>query len=228
MIGDIPDADVRPPENVLFVCKLNPVTKEDDLEVIFSRFGQINSCEVIRDSKTGESLQYAFIEFDRAEDCEKAYFKMDNVLIDDRRIHVDFSQSVSKLKWLGKGKGVIHENDTKEKESRKEYSKHDKSKHKRDYRNEHRKDEHRRDERRDNHRDDHRRDYRRDDRKDNRKDRNDYRKEDRREDRKDDRRDEHRRDDHKRNDHRRDKDYHRREYKDDHHSRKRRRSRSRS
>jgi len=24
---------------------------------------------------------------------------MDNVLIDDRRIHVDFSQSVAKLKW---------------------------------------------------------------------------------------------------------------------------------
>lgn len=29
---------------------------------------------------------------------------MDNVLIDDRRIHVDFSQSVAKLKWKGKGK----------------------------------------------------------------------------------------------------------------------------
>ncbi|CAN6455491.1 unnamed protein product [Victoria cruziana] len=49
MIGDIPDAEIKPPENVLFVCKLNPVTQ------------------------------------------------MDNVLIDDRRIHVDFSQSVSKL-----------------------------------------------------------------------------------------------------------------------------------
>lgn len=29
---------------------------------------------------------------------------MDNVLIDDRRIHVDFSQSVAKVKWKGKGK----------------------------------------------------------------------------------------------------------------------------
>jgi peptidyl-prolyl cis-trans isomerase-like 4 len=114
MIGDIPDADVKPPENVLFVCKLNPVTREDDLEVIFSRFGHILSCEVIRDSKTNESLQYAFIEFEKAEDCEKAYFKMDNVLIDDRRIHVDFSQSVSKIKWYGKGKGVTYVNDYKE------------------------------------------------------------------------------------------------------------------
>ena len=53
-------------------------------------------CEVIKDWKTGESLSYAFIEFADRKSCEEAYFKMDNVLIDDRRIHVDFSQSVSK------------------------------------------------------------------------------------------------------------------------------------
>ena len=93
MVGDLPFADVRPPENVLFVCKLNAVTRSEDLELIFSRFGTILSCEIITDRKTGDSLQYAFIEFDKREDAERAYFKMDNVLIDDRRIHVDFSQS---------------------------------------------------------------------------------------------------------------------------------------
>jgi peptidyl-prolyl cis-trans isomerase-like 4 len=142
MIGDIPDADIKPPDNVLFVCKLNAVTTDEDLEIIFSRFGAIKCCEIIRDQKTGDSLQYAFIEYERVnllllcwlglsvclsvpaclpihpsfsvwvtllhvekcsdlfqpEDCEEAYFKMDNVLIDDRRIHVDFSQSVSKLR----------------------------------------------------------------------------------------------------------------------------------
>uniref|UniRef100_A0A8C6S7P8 Peptidyl-prolyl cis-trans isomerase n=1 Tax=Neogobius melanostomus TaxID=47308 RepID=A0A8C6S7P8_9GOBI len=103
MVGDLPDADIKPPENVLFICKLNPVTTDEDLEIIFSRFGTIKSCEIIRDWKTGDSLCYAFIEFERQEDCEKAYFKMDNVLIDDRRIHVDFSQSVAKIQWKGKG-----------------------------------------------------------------------------------------------------------------------------
>ncbi|XP_032999863.1 peptidyl-prolyl cis-trans isomerase-like 4 isoform X2 [Lacerta agilis] len=113
MVGDLPDADIKPPENVLFVCKLNPVTTDEDLEIIFSRFGPIKSCEVIRDWKTGESLCYAFIEFEKEEDCEKAYFKMDNVLIDDRRIHVDFSQSVAKIKWKGKG-GKYTKDDFKE------------------------------------------------------------------------------------------------------------------
>lgn len=98
MVGDIPDADGKPPENVLFVCKLNPATTGEDLEIIFSRFGPIVSCEVIKDMKTGDSLQYAFIEFENEEDCVSAYFKMDNVLIDDRRIHVDFSQSMAKVK----------------------------------------------------------------------------------------------------------------------------------
>lgn len=63
----------------------------------------VYSCEVIRDKVSGDSLQYAFIEFAEQKSCEDAYFKMDNVLIDDRRIHVDFSQSVSKVKWKGKG-----------------------------------------------------------------------------------------------------------------------------
>ncbi|XP_073843000.1 peptidyl-prolyl cis-trans isomerase sig-7-like [Musca autumnalis] len=106
IVGDLPDADMAPPENVLFVCKLNPVTTDDDLEIIFSRFGRVKSCEVIRDRKTGDSLQYAFVEFEDQKACEAAYFKMDNVLIDDRRIHVDFSQSVSRIKWRGKGRGV--------------------------------------------------------------------------------------------------------------------------
>ena len=97
MTGDIPDAEVKPPEEVLFVCKLNPVTTDDDLEILFSRFGKIRKCEIIRDTKTGDSLNYAFIEFETEDACIEAYEKMNNVLIDDRRIKVDFSQSVSKL-----------------------------------------------------------------------------------------------------------------------------------
>lgn len=41
ILGDVPSANLAPPENVLFVCKLNPVTEDEDLELIFSRFGPI-------------------------------------------------------------------------------------------------------------------------------------------------------------------------------------------
>ncbi len=119
MVGDLPEADCAPPENVLFVCKLNPVTTDEDLEIIFSRFGKVVGCEVIRDHKTGDSLQYAFVEFDNPKSCETAYFKMDNVLIDDRRIHVDFSQSIAKFRWKGKGRlEVVDGEDTRGRKDR--------------------------------------------------------------------------------------------------------------
>jgi peptidyl-prolyl cis-trans isomerase-like 4 len=110
IIGDLSDAELKPPENVLFVCKLNPMTNDEDLELIFSRFGKIDNCEVIRDSVTGDSLCYAFIDFANKHECENAFFKMNNILIDDRRIKVDFSQSVRKLNWKkpAHGKNVYH------------------------------------------------------------------------------------------------------------------------
>ena len=97
LIGDLPDADIKPPENVAFVCRLNPVTTDSDVLMIFSRFGPIKRCEVVKDWKTGQSLQYAFVEFENIRDCEEAVLKMDGVLVDERRIRVDFSQSVAKL-----------------------------------------------------------------------------------------------------------------------------------
>jgi len=82
---------------VLFVCKLNQVTQSEDLEIIFSRFGKVVSCEVIRDWKSGDSLQYAFVEFETEDQCILAYSRMDGVLIDERRVKVDFSNSVAKM-----------------------------------------------------------------------------------------------------------------------------------
>jgi len=97
MLGDLPSADMKPPENVLFVCKLNSVTDDEDLQLIFSRFDPDARAEIIRDPISGDSLQYAFVEFATKEQCTEAYFKMNNALIDDRRIKVDFSQSVAKV-----------------------------------------------------------------------------------------------------------------------------------
>uniref|UniRef100_A0A8C7US03 Peptidylprolyl isomerase like 4 n=1 Tax=Oncorhynchus mykiss TaxID=8022 RepID=A0A8C7US03_ONCMY len=64
MVGNLPDAEVKPPENVLFVCKLNPMTIEEDLEILFSRFGLSPCLFQHTDLKSGESLCYAFIEFE--------------------------------------------------------------------------------------------------------------------------------------------------------------------
>ena len=105
MIGDLPAADVKPPDTHLFVCKLNPVTTEEDLDIIFARFGKVTDCSIVRDAKTGDSLSYGFVGFAEPGAAEEAYFKMNNCLIDDRRIKVDFSQSVATLWREFKTKG---------------------------------------------------------------------------------------------------------------------------
>lgn len=89
--------DIKPPETVLFVCKLNPATTGDGLKLCFSQFGTVLSADVVYDAKTRQSLCYGFVEFEEVEACFRAFQRMDHALIDDSRIHVDFSQSVSKL-----------------------------------------------------------------------------------------------------------------------------------
>jgi len=71
MIGDLQHADQTPPENVVWCCKLNPVTTSEDLELIFSQFGRVRRADVVKDWKTGDSLQYAFIEFEEEASAKK-------------------------------------------------------------------------------------------------------------------------------------------------------------
>ncbi len=119
---------------------------------------------MVRDWKTGDSLQYAFIEFEKEEECVNAYLKMNNVNIDERRIKVDFSQSVAKS-WASYKKRQFQE---AAKELFKEYQlKKDIEQAKDDKNNDNNKEvRSRRDERdhRDRGRDDRNRDYRRDSR----------------------------------------------------------------
>ena len=97
ILGDLPDADIKAPENVLFICKLNSITTDEDLQLIFSRFDENVQVQIVRDSETGQSLNYAFAEFTTNSQATQAYLKMNQALVDDRRIVVDFSQSVAKL-----------------------------------------------------------------------------------------------------------------------------------
>ena len=122
LMEDLPNSNVKPPENVLFVCRLNPVTQAKDLENIFGQFGEIKDCKIVRDKKTKQSLRYGFIEFAKVEDCESAYNKMNGALIDDYRIKIDFSQSVKKI---GGGERGEKDKNSKKNKSKKEETEED-------------------------------------------------------------------------------------------------------
>jgi peptidyl-prolyl cis-trans isomerase-like 4 len=59
MLNDLPDADARPPENVLFVCQLHPETQQDDLKLIFSQVGV--RVRVTVDDEHVEALFYCIL-----------------------------------------------------------------------------------------------------------------------------------------------------------------------
>lgn len=50
-------------EKTLFICKLNRLTEENDLKEIFEKYGNVTECKIIKDWKTGKSLNYGFIVF---------------------------------------------------------------------------------------------------------------------------------------------------------------------
>jgi peptidyl-prolyl cis-trans isomerase-like 4 len=69
MIGDIVETKIKPLENVLFVCKINPITQEEYLDVMFYHFGKAMLVNTIRYYKTLDKFCYAFIEFETQEAC---------------------------------------------------------------------------------------------------------------------------------------------------------------
>jgi hypothetical protein len=114
VLDGITDTGITAPENVLFVCKLNPLTTSEGLATCFAQFGKVLSSEVLKDPK-GNSRCYAFVEFAEKSACDRAVQKMDKALIDDCRIHVDFSQSVSKA-WASTRRAKASSSTTRKRE----------------------------------------------------------------------------------------------------------------
>lgn len=96
LIGDLPDYKIQPSPKVLFVAKLNKITTEESLMIIFSKFGRVTNCNIITQDKSKSN--YGFVEFDTKIDAEKAYSKLNqqSCIIDGNEVYVDFSQSIRK------------------------------------------------------------------------------------------------------------------------------------
>ncbi|KAG2370665.1 hypothetical protein C9374_009105 [Naegleria lovaniensis] len=101
------------PFNTLFIAKMNYETTEETLRNAFSKFGPIKAVRVVRDSSTGKSRGYAFIEFEKHEDMRDAYNRGDGMEIDQWRVMVDVERGRTVKDWkprrLGGGLGNSRE-----------------------------------------------------------------------------------------------------------------------
>ncbi|WP_020532185.1 RNA recognition motif domain-containing protein [Flexithrix dorotheae] len=72
----------------IFVAKLSSSTTSEDLDQVFSQFGEVSSAKVIMDRDTGSSKGFGFVEMDNDSEGQTAIEELNESELDGRRIVV--------------------------------------------------------------------------------------------------------------------------------------------
>lgn len=75
----------------IFVAKLSSGTKGQDLEQLFSKFGEVTSAKVVVDRETGFSKRYGFVEMSDDQAAYEAIDKLNDTMLDGSQIVVKMS-----------------------------------------------------------------------------------------------------------------------------------------
>lgn len=78
--------------NKLFVGNLDFSTAEQDLRDAFAPFGNIASVALITDRDTGRPRGFGFVEYESAQDAQKAVSTLDGIDLRGRTIHVSVAR----------------------------------------------------------------------------------------------------------------------------------------
>lgn len=87
----------------LYVGELNPSVNEALLFEIFSPLGQVSSIRVCRDAVSKKSLGYAYVNYNKHEDGERALEELNYSLVDGRPCRIMWSQRDPSLRRNGDG-----------------------------------------------------------------------------------------------------------------------------
>ena len=97
------------PYKTIFVARMDHSTTEATLRKEFEQFGPIKSVQIVKDTATGKSRGYSFIEYEHERDMKVAYKQGDAKKIDGRRVLVDVERGRTVRNWrprrLGGGLG---------------------------------------------------------------------------------------------------------------------------
>ncbi|KAH9517977.1 ELAV like RNA binding protein found in neurons isoform X2 [Dermatophagoides farinae] len=79
----------------LIVNYLPQTMTQEEIRSLFSSIGEVESCKLIRDKVTGQSLGYGFVNYVRADDAEKAINTLNGLRLQNKTIKVSFARPSS-------------------------------------------------------------------------------------------------------------------------------------
>jgi ELAV like protein 2/3/4 len=79
----------------LIVNYLPQTMTQEEIRSLFSSIGEVESCKLIRDKVTGQSLGYGFVNYVRPEDADKAISTLNGLRLQNKTIKVSFARPSS-------------------------------------------------------------------------------------------------------------------------------------
>lgn len=79
----------------LIVNYLPQTMSQEEVKALFGSIGEVESCKLIRDKVTGQSLGYGFVNYNRAEDADKAINTFNGLRLQNKTIKVSFARPSS-------------------------------------------------------------------------------------------------------------------------------------
>ncbi|XP_058974355.1 ELAV-like protein 2 isoform X1 [Musca domestica] len=83
------------PKTNLIVNYLPQTMSQEDIRALFVSFGEVESCKLIRDKVTGQSLGYGFVNYVKQEDAEKAISSLNGLRLQNKTIKVSIARPSS-------------------------------------------------------------------------------------------------------------------------------------
>ncbi|XP_025110595.1 ELAV-like protein 3 isoform X3 [Pomacea canaliculata] len=79
----------------LIVNYLPQTMSQDEIRSLFASIGELESCKLIRDKPTGQSLGYGFVNYKRPEDADKAINTLNGLRLQNKTIKVSLARPSS-------------------------------------------------------------------------------------------------------------------------------------
>jgi ELAV like protein 2/3/4 len=94
--GVVPEQDEGDRKTNLIVNYLpQTMTQVEEIRSLFSSIGEVESCKLIRDKVTGQSLGYGFVNYHRQEDASKAIQTLNGLRLQNKTIKVSYARPSS-------------------------------------------------------------------------------------------------------------------------------------